>query len=83
MTWQYDLELANQRIDQLRTDAERSRTARITKRSRSRRARRLGRLLRPAGVAAWANDVIGAIVSPPWPTDDNIGPNRARPSLGR
>ena len=87
MTWEdMNRELSYQRIAQLHADAERYRQVRASKRRRLRRSRsRLGRLLRPTGVAAWANDTIGGIISPPWPSRrDTMGPTRTYyPSLGR
>jgi hypothetical protein len=87
MTWEdANRELSYQRIAELHADAERSRQVRTSKRRRLRRSRgRLGRLLWPTGVAAWANDMVGAVLSPPWPSRrDTMGPTRLyRPSLGR
>jgi hypothetical protein len=87
MTWEdLNRELSYQHIAELHADAERYRQVRIAKRRRLRRSRsRLGRLLKPTGVAAWANDMIGGIISPPWPSRrDTMGPTRMyRPSLGR
>jgi hypothetical protein len=87
MTWEdMNRELSYQRIAELHADAERYRQVQIAKRRRLRRSRsRLGRLLKPTGVAAWANDIIGGIISPPWPSRrDTMGPTRMyRPSLGR
>jgi hypothetical protein len=87
MTWEdMNRELSYQRIAELHADAERYRQVQISKRRRLRdRRSRLGRLLKPTGVAAWANDVIGGIISPPWPSRrDTMGPTRMyRPSLGR
>ena len=77
-------DLSYQRIAELHADAERFRQVRASKRSRARRSRiRLGRLLRP-GVASRANDILGSIISPPWPSRrDTLGPSRLYPSLGR
>ena len=75
-----------QRIAELHADADKYRQVRASKQRRQRRSRsRLGRLLKPTGVAAWANDVLGGIISPPWPSRrDTMGPTRMyRPSLGR
>ncbi len=86
MTWDdLDRELSYQRIAELHADAERYRQVRISKRRRQRRSRRrLGRLIWPTGVAARANDLIGGIFSPPWPSRrDTMGPSRLNPSLGR
>jgi hypothetical protein len=84
MTPDMRIELSYQRIAQLHADAERDRQVQVSKRRRARRSRtRLGRLLRP-GLASWANDVLGGIVSPPWPSRrDTLGPSRVYPSLGR
>jgi hypothetical protein len=84
MTWGVEQELSYQRIAELHADAEKVRRARVSRRKRERRARaRLGRLLRP-GLATWANDVVGGILSPPWPSRrDTLGPSRLDPSLGR
>jgi hypothetical protein len=85
MSWDVDRELSYQRIAELHADAERARKVRASKRRRQRRSRRrLGRLLWPSGVAAWANDVVGGIISPPWPSRrDTLGPSRLNPSVGR
>jgi anti-sigma factor RsiW len=70
-------ELSYQHIAELHADAERYRQVRLSKRSRQRRTRgRLGRLLRPSGVAARANGIVGGIISPPWSRRDPIGPSR-------
>jgi hypothetical protein len=70
-------ELSQQRIAELHADAERYRQVRLSKRSRQRRSRgRLGRLLRPGGVAARANGILGGIISPPWSRRDPIAPSR-------
>ena len=87
MTWEdMNRELSYQRIAQLHADAERYRQVQTSKRRRLRRSRsRLGRLLKPTTVAARVNDIIGGIISPPWPSRrDTMGPTRMyRPSLGR
>jgi len=86
MSWDdMNRELSNQHIDELRADAERSRQVRVAKRRRQRRSRRrLGRLIWPTGVAARANDMLGAILTAPWPSRrDTMGPSRLNPSLGR
>jgi hypothetical protein len=87
MTWDVDTEreLSYQHIAELHADAERNRQARLSRRGRARRSRRvLGWLLRPAAVASQANDVIGGIISPPWPSRrDTLGPSRLEPGLGR
>ena len=74
-----------QRIAELHADAEKYREVRTSKRRRQRRSRRrLGRLIWPTGVAARANDLLGGIISPPWPSRrDTMGPSRLNPSLGR
>ena len=75
-----------QHIAELHADAEKYRQVRASKRRRQRRSRRrLGRLIWPTGVAARANDLIGGIISPPWPSRrDTLGPTRTYyPSLGR
>jgi hypothetical protein len=85
MSWDdMNRELSYQRIAELHADAERYRQVRTSKRRRQSR-RRLGRLLWPRGVAARANDVLGQIFSPPWPSRrDTMGPTRMyHPSLGR
>ena len=87
MSWDdMNRELSYQRIAELHADAERFRQVRASKRRRQRRSRaRLGRLLRPTRVASRANDILGAILSPPWPSRrDTMGPTRTYyPSLGR
>jgi hypothetical protein len=74
-----------QHIAELQADAERYRQVRASKRRRQRRSRRrLGRLIWPTGVAARANDILGSLISPPWPSRrDTMGPSRLNPSLGR
>ena len=84
MSWDnMQQELSYQRIAELHADAERYRQVRTAKRRRQRR--RLGRLVWPLSVAARANDTLGQIFSPPWPSRrDTMGPTRQyRPSLGR
>ena len=79
MSWDdMNRELSYQRIAELHADAERFRQVRASKRRRQRRSRgRLGRLLWPTGVASRANDIVGAILSPPWPSRrDTMGPTR-------
>ena len=79
MSWNdMNQELGYQHIAQLHADAERYRQVRLSKRRRHSRGRRwrLGRLLRPTGVAARANDVVGGIISPPWSRRDPVGPSR-------
>jgi hypothetical protein len=86
MTWDdLDRELSYQRIAELHADAEKYRQVRVAKRRRQRRSRRrLGRLIWPTGVASRANDLIGGLLSPPWPSRrDTMGPSRLNPSLGR
>ena len=86
MSWDdMNRELSNQHIAELHAAAERSRQVRVSKRRRQRRSRgRLGRLIWPTGVAARANDLLGWIISPPWPSRrDTMGPSRLNPSLGR
>jgi hypothetical protein len=86
MSWEsINQELGNQHIADLRADAERFRQVQVSKRRRQSRRWRLGRLLKPGAVAAWANDVIGGMISPPWPSRrDTMGPTRMYyPSLGR
>jgi hypothetical protein len=74
-----------QHIAELHADAEKYRQVRASKRRRQRRSRRrLGRLIWPTGVAARANDLVGSLISPPWPSRrDTMGPSRLNPSLGR
>jgi hypothetical protein len=88
MSWDdINRELSYQRIAELHADAERYRQVHAAKRRRQSRGRRwrLGRLLWPRDVATRANDVLGQIFSPPWPSRrDTMGPTRLyRPSLGR
>jgi hypothetical protein len=87
MSWDdMDRELSFQRIAELHADALRFEQVRASRRRRQRRSRgRLGRLLWPTGVASRANDIVGAILSPPWPSRrDTMGPTRTYyPSLGR
>ena len=88
MSWDdMNRELSYQRIAELHADAERFRQVQVSKRRRQSRGRRwrLGRLFRPGAVASRANDVLGGIFSPPWPSRrDTMGPTRLYyPSLGR
>jgi hypothetical protein len=78
-------ELSYQRIADLRADADRYRQVQTSKRRRQSRRWRLGRLLWPRDVAVRANDTLGQIFSPPWPSRRyTMGPTRLyRPSLGR
>jgi hypothetical protein len=79
MSWDdMNRELSYQRIAELHADAERFRQVRASKRRRQRRSRgRLGRLLWPTGVASRANDIVGAILTPPWLSRrDTMGPSR-------
>jgi hypothetical protein len=73
MSWDdMNQELSYQHIAELHADAERYRQVRTSKRRRQSRWR-LGRLLWPRGVATRANDVLGQIVSPPWPSRESPG----------
>ena len=89
MSWEdANRELSYQRIAELHAEAERVRQVRASKRRRRREPRgRLSRLLRPLrpeGTVSRANDVLGGILSPPWPSRrDTMGPSRLNPSLGR
>ena len=85
MSSDLNLLVSYQRIAELHADAEKYRQVRASKRRRQRRSRRrLGRLIWPTGVATWANDTLGGIISPPWPSRrDTMGPSRLNPSLGR
>ena len=86
MSWdEMDRELSYQRIAELHADAERYRQVHASKRRRQSRDRRWRRLLWPRDVATRANDVLGQIFSPPWPSRrDTMGPSRLyHPSLGR
>ncbi|HZD00594.1 MAG TPA: hypothetical protein VFA46_10505 [Actinomycetes bacterium] len=80
------VDLAEERIERLRRDADRHRLVTEARRARARR-RRLGlwRKVIAPGLAATVqgiNDVVGAIVSPAWPTADTP-PRPIRPSPGR
>ena len=87
MSWEdLNRELSYQRIAELHADAERFRQVRASRRRRARL--RLGRLRRqvwPVGLASWANDIVGAALSPPWPSRrDTMGPSRLySPPLAR
>ena len=87
MSSDLNLLVSYQRIAELHADAERYRQVRTAKRRRQSRGRprRLGRLVWPLSVAARANDTLGQIFSPPWPSRrDTMGPTRMyHPSLGR
>jgi hypothetical protein len=61
-SWPY-FELANQRVDDLRAEAERERLTRIARRSRARRW-----LGTPIAVAGWVNDVVGWLINPARPS---------------
>ncbi len=81
-------EVAQERIEQMRREAEvyrRASEARHGRRSRARRRwnhRRRSVALRLAVVARTANQLIGAIISPAWPTGEE--PRRyARPGTTR
>jgi hypothetical protein len=78
-------ELSYQHIAELHADAERSRQVRVARRRRRRQSRRrLGRLIWPTGAAARANDMLGAIITEPWPSRrDPMGPSRLDPNPGR
>ena len=82
------VEVAEERIAELRREAENYRLARGSRRSRRTRARRRWSLRREAAAAKIAsgariaNEILGAIISPTWPTEHE--PHRyARPSAGR
>ena len=59
-------EIGYQHIAELHADAERYRQARLSRRSRQRRARGRPGWLWPSGVAARANAIVGGIFNPPW-----------------
>jgi hypothetical protein len=78
------------RIAGLRREAEVYRASRAAVRVRRARARRRWRLLRRHAVTARLsatarviNEVIGAIVSPPWPSESEPSRYWSRPSAGR
>jgi len=82
------VEAAEERVAEMRREAEEYRLARGSRRSRRARARRRWTLRREAAtakmesVARIANEILGAIISPTWPT--NSEPHRyVRPSAGR
>jgi hypothetical protein len=81
------VEAARERAAEMRREAEDFGLARESRRSGRARARRRRSLRREAtarlaSVARIANDILGAIISPPWPRDPE--PNRyVRPSAGR
>jgi hypothetical protein len=83
-----NVEAAEERVAELRREAEEYRLARGSRRSRRARARHRWTLRREAAtakmesVARIANEILGAIISPTWPT--NSEPHRyVRPSAGR
>ena len=88
MSPQFEQDLANQRIADLRRDAS---LAGLAREARGRRARggRLARLRRQLGlgrvsaVARSATETLGLIISPAWPDGRGAAGNPARPSLGR
>ncbi len=82
------VEAAEERVAEMRREAEDFGLAREGRRSDRATARRrwpLGReaaTAKLASVAQIANDILGAIISPPWPQDSE--PDRyVRPSAGR
>jgi hypothetical protein len=79
--------LAEERIDGLRRQGDHERLVNEARRRRSRR-RRAGlwrRLVAPrlAATIQGANDILGAIVSPPWPAADKRTPPPIRANPGR
>ncbi len=79
-------DLAEERIEGLRQGADHDRLVSEARRARSRR-RRLGflrRVMAPrlAATVGGINDLLGAIISPAWPTGDAPMPP-TRQSLGR
>jgi hypothetical protein len=85
MTMSFDhlpLDPAEERIEELLRDADHDRLVREARRARRRRAGLLRRLLTPRLVATAqaVNDVLGAIISPGWPTrDEPLPPVRHSP----
>jgi hypothetical protein len=81
------VEVAEERIAELRREAEDYRLARESRRSRRTRARRGWSLRREAAAkiasgARIANEILGAIISPTWPAEHE--PHRyVWPSAGR
>ncbi len=82
-------EVMEERVAGLRREAETYRIAHRALQARRARARRRWSLWRRAtttrlaATAKMANDIVGAIISPPWPTRDEPPHYRAWPSAGR
>jgi hypothetical protein len=73
---------AEERIDELLREADHERLVQEARRGRRQRAGLLRRLLTPrlAATARAVNDVLGAIISPAWPTrDEPLPPVRHSP----
>jgi hypothetical protein len=81
-------EVVEERIERMRREADAYRRASQARRGRRPRARRRWSLRRQAAairlstLARTANELIGAIISPPWPTRDET-PRYARPGSMR
>jgi hypothetical protein len=81
-------EVVEERIERMRREADAYRRASQARRGRRARARRRWSLRRQAAairlstLARTANELIGAIISPPWPTRDET-PRYARPGSMR
>ena len=80
-------EVADERIAQMRREAEvrglvsRTRQGRRTRARRRWILRRHAASTRLAGIAQIVNEVVGSIISPPWPTDQPrryVGPGAGR-----
>jgi hypothetical protein len=78
------LDLAAERIEELRRDAEHDRLVSEARRARRRRLGLWRKAIAPrlAATIQGVNDVLGAIISPAWPASDLPAPP-IRPSPGR
>ncbi len=81
------LDLAGERTEALRRAADHSRLVNEARRARAHRRRwdlwRRALAPRLAATIRGVNDVLGAIISPGWPTGDAPSPRPMRPSPGR
>jgi hypothetical protein len=78
------LDLAGQRIEEFLRDADHERLVLAARRARARRWSLWRRVVAPrlASTIQAANDVLGAIISPAWPSQD-VPAAPLRPSSGR
>jgi hypothetical protein len=80
-------ELAGQRIEEFLREADHDRQVLAVRRARARRRRQSlwRRVVAPrlASTIRAVNDLLGAIISPAWPSQDTPTPPPLRPSSGR